>query len=112
MLLLKHSPMPDARVEHAAEGVACRKSREKDETMLRQELKRPQCGMYVRRIVNLLLLVPAACGQRPTKLLMLTEQAGEVPVQFTSPNCQTPVLSAPPEQPYEVIVYMTDKGGV
>jgi hypothetical protein len=80
--------------------------------MLRQDLKRPQCFMYVRRIVNILLLVLAACGQRPTKLLMLTEQVGEVPVQFTSPNCQTPVLSTPPEQPHEVIVHITDKGGV
>jgi hypothetical protein len=39
-------------------------------------------------MVNIFLVVLAACGQRPTKPLVLTEQVGELPVQFTSPNCQ------------------------
>lgn len=51
----------------------------------------------------MLLLLLVACGQRPTKPLVLTEQVGELPVQWTSPNCQIPMLSAPPAQPYEII---------
>ena len=59
----------------------------------------------------LLLLVPVTgCGQRPTKPLVLTDQVGELPVQFSSPNCNIPVLSAPPTQPYEVIARVKTYG--
>jgi hypothetical protein len=61
-------------------------------------------------MVNIFLVVLAACGQRPTKPLVLTEQVGELPVQFTSPNCQIPVLSSPPGQPYEVIARVKSYG--
>lgn len=66
--------------------------------------------LYVRHIATILLVVLAGCGQRPTKPLVLTEQVGELPVQFSSPDCQIPVLSAPPEQPYEVIAQVKSYG--
>jgi hypothetical protein len=65
---------------------------------------------YAWNIVGLFLLFLAACGQRPTKPLVLTEQVGELPVQFTSQNCQIPVLSSPPGQPYEVIARVKTYG--
>ena len=56
-----------------------------------------------RAWVVLALAIAAGCANRPTKPLVLTEQVGELPVQFASPHCQIPLLSAPPAQPYEVI---------
>jgi len=60
----------------------------------------------------LLLVVGIAigCANRPTKPLVLTEQVGEMPVQFTSSQCQIPILSAPPSQPYEVIARVKTYG--
>jgi hypothetical protein len=58
----------------------------------------------------MVLALASGCGQRPTKPLVLTEQVGELPVQFTSPQCQIPVLSAPPTQPYEVIARVKTYG--
>lgn len=52
----------------------------------------------------------SACPNRPTKPLVLTEQVGELPVQFTAPDCQIPVLKAPPSQPYEVIARVKTYG--
>jgi hypothetical protein len=51
-----------------------------------------------------------ACPNRPTKPLVLTEQVGELPVQFTSPDCQIPVLKAAPSEPYEVIARVKTYG--
>ena len=65
---------------------------------------------YLWNTVSLLLVLLAACGQRPTKPLVLTEQVGELPVQFTSQNCQIPILSSPPGQPYEVIARVKTYG--
>jgi len=59
----------------------------------------------------LLMLMPVVgCGKRPIKPLVLTEQIGELPVQFSSPNCQIPVLSVPPSQPYDVIARVKTYG--
>src|ERR671931_2412209 len=58
----------------------------------------------------LALAVMAGCANRPTKPLVLTEQVSELPVQFASPLCQIPVLSAPPAQPYEVIAQVKTYG--
>ncbi len=66
--------------------------------------------LHARHIVTFLLLLLAACGQRPTKPLVLTEQVGELPVQFSAPDCQIPVLAAPPGQPYEVIAQVKSYG--
>lgn len=66
--------------------------------------------LYLRYIAAILLVVLAGCGQRPTKPLVLTEQVGELPVQFSSPDCRIPVLSAPPGQPYEVIAQVKSYG--
>ncbi len=66
--------------------------------------------LHARHIVTFLLLLLAACGQRPTKPLVLTEQVGELPVQFRAPDCQIPVLAAPPGQPYEVIAQVKSYG--
>jgi|GEM_PF-3489423 len=52
----------------------------------------------------------SGCPNRPTKPLVLTEQVGELPVQFTSPECQIPVLTTPPSQPYEVIARVKTYG--
>ena len=67
-------------------------------------------NLYTRRSWFLLILVLASCANRPTKPLVLTEQVGELPVEFTSPNCQIPVLSSPPGQPYEVIARVKSYG--
>lgn len=58
----------------------------------------------------LVLVLLTSCANRPTKPLVLTEQVGELPVEFTSPNCQIPVLPSPPEQPYEVIARVKSYG--
>lgn len=63
-----------------------------------------------QKVCGILLLILMGCGQRPTKPLVLTEQVGELPVQFTSQNCQIPVLSSPPGQPYEVIARVKTYG--
>jgi hypothetical protein len=51
-----------------------------------------------------------ACPNRPTKPLVLTEQVGELPVQFASQDCQIPVLKAAPSEPYEVIARVKTYG--
>jgi hypothetical protein len=51
-----------------------------------------------------------ACVNRPTKPLVLTEQVGELPVQFSSQNCSIPVLSTLPLQPHEVIARIKTYG--
>lgn len=63
-------------------------------------------------LVRLLLvaLAVASCANRPTKPLVLTEQVGELPVQFSSPHCHIPVLSQPPSQPYDVIARVKTYG--
>lgn len=58
----------------------------------------------------LCLLTLAACANRPTKPLVLTEQVGELPVQFSSPNCSIPILNAPPAEPHEVIARIKTYG--
>jgi hypothetical protein len=66
---------------------------------------------YTWRGLGLLLLLSlAACPNRPTKPLVLTEQVGELPVQFSSPNCAIPILNAPPTQPHEVIARIKTYG--
>src|SRR2546423_9299825 len=67
------------------------------------------CGVH-RAWVVLALASAAGCANRPTKPLVLTEQVGELPVQFASPHCQIPLLSAPPAQPYEVIARVKTYG--
>ena len=59
---------------------------------------------------SLLLLTLAACPNRPTKPLVLTEQVGELPVQFSSPHCSIPVLHSPPPQSHEVIARIKTYG--
>ncbi len=60
--------------------------------------------------VSALAILLSACSNRPTKPLALTEQVSELPVQFTSPECQIPVLTTPPSQPYEVIARVKTYG--
>ncbi len=64
----------------------------------------------IRSCFLLVLLIAVGCVNRPTKPLVLTEQVGELPVQFASPQCQIPMLSAPPSQPYEVIARVKTYG--
>lgn len=58
----------------------------------------------------LVALAVAHCANRPTKPLVLTEQVGELPVQFSSPHCRIPVLSRPPSRPYDVIARVKTYG--
>lgn len=60
--------------------------------------------------VSILAVLLSACPNRPTKPLVLTEQVGELPVQFTSQHCQIPVLHTAPSQPYEVIARVKTYG--
>ena len=64
----------------------------------------------IRSCFLLVLLIAVGCANRPTKPLVLTEQVGEMPVQFTPSQCQIPMLSAPPSQPYEVIARVKTYG--
>ena len=47
---------------------------------------------------------------RPTKPLVLTEQMGAIPVEFTAANCKIPILSSPPALPHEVIARVKTYG--
>lgn len=61
-------------------------------------------------LIFILPLLLAACPNRPTKPLVLTEQVGEIPVQFSSRNCLIPTLTAPPTQPHEVFARIKTYG--
>jgi hypothetical protein len=66
-------------------------------------------------IVRVILLVMAAstllgCVSRPTKPLVLTEQMGALPVEFSAADCKIPLLSSPPALPYEVIARVKTYG--
>jgi len=61
-------------------------------------------------IFVLLVLLLSACPNRPTKPLVLTEQVGELPVQFSSQECNIPVLKTAPSEPYEVIAQVKTYG--
>ncbi len=65
---------------------------------------------YAGAWLLLVVGITVGCANRPTKPLVLTEQVGELPVQFTSSQCQIPILSAPPSQPYEVIARVKTYG--
>jgi hypothetical protein len=67
---------------------------------------------YTWRRLSLLflLLSRAACPNRPTTPLVLTEQVGELPVQFSSPDCSIPVFTSLPTQPHEVIARIKTYG--
>jgi hypothetical protein len=56
------------------------------------------------------LFLLMACANRPSKPLVVTEQVGELPVQWVSPQCHIPILSVPPTQPYEVIARVKTYG--
>jgi len=58
----------------------------------------------------LIVVLISGCANRPTKPLVLTEQVGELPVQFSSPHCQIPILSSPPPQPHDVIARVKTYG--
>ena len=69
----------------------------------------------MREIVRVILLVMAAstllgCVSRPTKPLVLTEQMGALPVEFSAADCKIPLLSSPPALPYEVIARVKTYG--
>ncbi len=52
----------------------------------------------------------AGCVRRPTKPLVLTEQMGALPVEFSAADCKIPLLSSPPALPYEVIARVKTYG--
>ena len=65
--------------------------------------------------VRVILAIVAAstllgCVSRPTKPLVLTEQMGALPVEFTTTNCKIPLLSSPPTLPYEIIARVKTYG--
>ena len=50
------------------------------------------------------------CASRPTKPLVLTEQVGAIPVEFTTTNCKIPILNSPPALAHEVIARVKTYG--
>ena len=60
--------------------------------------------------VTFAVTILMSCGQRPTKPLVLTEQIGQLPTEFTSPRCDIPVLSTPPVEDYEIIARVKTYG--
>jgi len=64
------------------------------------------------RVVLAVVMTSAllACVTRPTKPLVLTEQVGALPVEFTAADCKIPLLSSPPALPYEVIARVKTYG--
>ncbi len=70
--------------------------------------------MFVNALKMLLTVLVgcalAGCASRPTKPLVLTEQVGALPVEFTTTNCNIPILSSPPTLPHEVIARVKTYG--
>ena len=65
--------------------------------------------------VRVILAVVAAsalvgCVSRPIKPLVLTEQVGALPTEFSAADCKIPLLSSPPALPYEVIARVKTYG--
>ncbi len=54
--------------------------------------------------------VLTGCASRPTKPLVLTEQVGAIPVEFTTTNCTIPILDSPPALAHEVIARVKTYG--
>lgn len=50
------------------------------------------------------------CVSRPTRPLVLTEQVGELPVEFSAADCTIPILSDPPDAPHEIIARVKTYG--
>ena len=50
------------------------------------------------------------CVSRPTKPLVLTEQMGALPAEFSAVDCKIPLLSSPPALPYEIIARVKTYG--
>ena len=50
------------------------------------------------------------CVSRPTKPLVLTEQVGALPIEFTTTNCKIPILDSPPALAHEVIARVKTYG--
>ena len=70
-----------------------------------KHMPKMQAGMLLGLIVCLV-----GCPNKPTKPLVLTEQVGNIPVEFASRNCRLPILSAPPTEPHEVLARIKTYG--
>lgn len=67
------------------------------------------------KILKILLTILVGCAligcvSRPTKPLVLTEQMGAIPVEFTTTNCEIPILASPPDLAHEVIARVKTYG--
>lgn len=68
-------------------------------------------GETVRVILAIVAVsMLGGCVSRPTKPLVLTEQMGALPVEFSAADCKIPLLSSPPALPYEVIARVKTYG--
>jgi hypothetical protein len=76
----------------------------------KMQRERLHCAAEVSVWLLLIAVLLGGCANRPTKPLVLTEQVGELPVQFSSARCQIPVLTSPPQQPYDVIARVKTYG--
>ncbi len=66
---------------------------------------------YTTALVSLLVgCTLVGCVSRPTRPLVLTEQVGELPVEFSAADCTIPVLSDTPDAPHEVIARVKTYG--
>ena len=57
-----------------------------------------------------LTLLVLGCANKPVQPLVLTEQVGTLPAQFSSRDCGLPILSDPPAEPHEVIARIKTYG--
>lgn len=60
-------------------------------------------------LLGLIVCLPG-CPNKPSKPLVLTEQVGNIPVEFSSRNCRLPILSTPPTEPHEVLARIKTYG--
>ena len=68
-------------------------------------------GKALKILLTILLgCALTGCVSRPTKPLVLTEQVGVLPVEFTTTNCTIPILDAPPASAHEVIARVKTYG--
>ena len=57
-----------------------------------------------------LTLLALGCPNKPAQPLVLTEQVGTLPVQFSARECRLPILSERPADPHEVIARIKTYG--
>ena len=69
------------------------------------------CAKMLSLFLGVVIVVGSTgCISRPTKPLVLTEQTGAIPVEFSGADCDIPILSSRPPKAHEVIARVKTYG--